>query len=153
MFPWKLKSATSGVDSEMGEIVFFLDSESQPFDNLGACLVGKPTIERSATIMSRVTDILLTLIHRYKDYLKYQGNYPPLFIFGENPLNKKEWIQYREQIKNLLPQPLKSGSHQLFLKASVAELYEWLHSSDWTSKWFTQKDWEYEEGSKTPRPY
>lgn len=152
LFRMLLAQASADIDPEDLELVFILDSKENPFDDLGACIVGQNTVQRSATLMSRTQDMLVTLIHRYKDYLRYQGNYPPLFVFGESPLAQDDWIQYRDQIKNLLPSPLKIPSHELKCDLSVEELYKWLHSTDWSSKWFSQKDWEYKEDAKTPKP-
>ena len=133
LFGMGLAHAPPDIDPEDLELVFVLDSEENPFDDLGACIVGQNTVQRSATLLSRTQDMLVTLIHRYKDYLRYQGNYPPLFVFGESPLAKDDWIQYRDQIKNLLPSPLKIPSDMGKCDLSVEELYKWLHSTDWSS--------------------
>ena len=103
--------------------------------------------------MRRATDILATLIVRRLDYLKYNGLYPPTFIFGENPLEREEWRKYKKKIESLLPEPTKISCHLDITGVDVRKQEEWLHSGEWESKWFKQKDWEFEEESKVKKEF
>ncbi len=152
LFRVPLAHAPADIEPEDLELVFILDSKEKPFDDFGVCIVGKHTVTRSTMLMYRTQDMLVTLIHRYIDYLRYQASYPPLFVFGENPLARDDWIKYRDQIRNLLPSPLQIPSHGPKCDLSVEELYKWLHTTDWSSKWFRRKAWEYKEGAKILKP-
>lgn len=146
-------SLPRGIDPEDSEIVIVLDSKDKPFEDVGVCIIGKNTVEKSVIMMRAVSDTLVTLIHQYRDYLRFQGKYPPCFIFGENPLTKNEWISYKKQIEALSPKPLDITHQMPGMNTDVSELYGWLHSEDWKSKWFKQKEWEFQEGSKIYKDY
>ncbi len=154
LYRFGLESVSPNLNVEdIVDTIFVLDSAQHPFDDVAACVVGRKTIEKSALIMTRVSDVLVTLIHRYLDYIKLQGNYPPVFVFGENPLTREEWTKYKQEIEGLLPTPLPLLSKVTMPNLSAADLFQWLESQDWDSKWFRQKDWEYAEGSKTMKSY
>ncbi|OIP27557.1 MAG: hypothetical protein AUK39_02440 [Dehalococcoidia bacterium CG2_30_46_19] len=119
-----------------------------------AIILGRNTIEKSIEIMRHATDILFTLIIRRLDYLKYNGRYPPTFIFGENPLEREEWRKYKKKIESLLPEPTKISGHlDITGVVDVSKQEEWLHSGEWESKWFKQKGWEFEEKSKVKKEF
>ena len=143
-----------GIDEEDLDVVIYYDSEKGSQDlSVKGIILGRNTIDKSMEIMRHASDILVTLIHRRLDYLKYDGNYPPLFVFGENPLVKKEWREYVKKINSLLPVPTETNIRLDVSDVGVGRQHEWLHSSDWKSKWFKQKDWEFEEGSKVKKQF
>jgi|GEM_PF-4272173 len=143
-----------GINKEDLDVVFYYDLDRGSQDiRVGGIILGENTIDKSIEIMRYASDILVTLIHRRLDYLRYSGNYPTLFVFGENPLEKGEWRDYMKKIKCLLPIPTEPNTRSGVIEVSVREQSEWLHSSDWKSKWFKQKDWEFEERSKVRKDF
>lgn len=142
-----------GVHEEDLDVVIYYDSEKNSDIRIGGIILGRNTIEKSMEIMRHASDILVTLIHRRLDYLKYDGNYPPVFIFGENPLEREDWRDYKKKIECLLPLPTPISFNLDASEVDVKKQYEWLHSEDWGSKWFKQKDWEFEEESKVRKSF
>lgn len=143
-----------GIDKEDLDVVIYYDSDRGSQDlRVEGIILGRNTIDKSMGIMRHASDILVTLIHRRLDYLKYDENYPPLFVFGENPLEKEMWGDYMKKIKGLLPVPTETSINLDVAEVDVREQSDWLHSSDWESKWFKEKEWEFEEGSKVKKNF
>ena len=141
------------IDKEDTEVVLILDSVDNPFDLVKGCIVGKNTINKSYLLLRKVTDILVTLIDRRNDYFIYESNYPPRYVFGENPLSEKDWNDYISKINSLLPIPRNISISIPTMDCNVSDQERWLHAKDWNSKWFSQKKWEYKAGSKKIKPY
>ncbi len=142
------------IDEEDLNVVIYYDSDKTSTGlRADGIILGRNTIEKSIEIMRHASDILVTLIYRRLDYLKYDGHYPPTFIFGENPLEREEWREYKKKIESLLPEPTEISYHLDIPGVDVSKQHEWLHSGDWASKWFKQKDWEFEEGSKEKKEF
>lgn len=142
-----------GIDEEdLDVVVYYVPDKTPAKLRAEGIILGRNTIEKSIEVMRHASDILVTLIHRRLDYLKYDGNYPPTFIFGENPLEREEWRDYKKKIESLLPIPTQI-SYNLGADVDVSKQHEWLHSNEWESKWFKQKDWEFEEGSKVKKGF